>query len=343
MTEASAIHHLAPGKVAVRPAPLRALEHDCVLIRTLWSAVSGGTESMIYRGRFPPGGPQDSTIASLQGDFTYPFRYGYALVGEVIDVGAEVDTTWRGRQVFAFHPHQDLAVVPLRDVVAIPPYIAPRAALFFANMESALNFILDASPNTGERVMVLGLGVVGLLTTALLAEFPLSLLIGADPLASRRERALVHGAGRAIDPGNSGAWRALERELFGEGEPAGLDLAFELSGSMRALEHAIEMTGFSGRVIVGSWYGSAVEPLDLGSHFHRRRIELVSSQVSTVHPRLTGRWTKRRRQSLAWDAIARLQPERLITHSFSLHDCERAFDLVSSRSDDVLQVVFEYL
>ncbi|MDB5921135.1 MAG: alcohol dehydrogenase zinc-binding domain protein, partial [Betaproteobacteria bacterium] len=163
----------------------------------------------------------------------------------------------------------------------------------------------------------------------------------ADPIAGRRERSLELGAGRAVDPGDSAQWSALGKDLF-EREPTGLDLAVELSGNMQALDQAIELVGFTGRIIVGSWYGRSGQVLDLGTHFHRRRIELISSQVSTLHPRLSGRWTKARRIDLAWDAIARLTPQRLITHSFSFHDCQRAFDLASRPDDGVLQVVFEY-
>ncbi|MGZ8211760.1 MAG: zinc-dependent alcohol dehydrogenase [Burkholderiales bacterium] len=341
MTEALAIHHVAPEKVSIAATRLPPLASGHVLIRTRYSALSAGTESLIYRGHFPSGLAQDGTIASLQGAFDYPFRYGYALVGEVMEVGAGVDPALQGRHVFAFHPHQNLAVVPLCDVFPIPGHVEPRAALFLANMESAINFVMDANPVVGERAMVFGLGVVGLLTSALLSEFPLSVLIVADPVSGRRERALEWGAHRAVDPGDSALWTALQNDL-NQGEPPGLDLAIELSGNMRALNQAIELCGFSGRIVVGSWYGRSTEMLELGTHFHRRRIELMSSQVSTLHPRLSGRWTKARRIVVAWEAISRLQPQRLITHSLPFRDCQRAFELASRGEDGVLQVIFEY-
>jgi 2-desacetyl-2-hydroxyethyl bacteriochlorophyllide A dehydrogenase len=342
MRQALAIEHIAPRKVALRPWALPELAPHHVEVRALCSAISSGTESMIFRGRFPAEAAQDSTLASLQGTFTYPFRYGYALVGEVVGTGPDVEKSWLGRTVFAYHPHQDLAVIPLSDVVPLPPHVAPADALFLANAESAVNLVLDAGPRLGERVMVIGLGVVGLITTALLARYPLGLLIGSDPVAGRRERALALGAMRTIDPGHSGSWRALERELWSRGEPAGLDLALELSGNMRALEHAIEMTGFAGRVIVGSWYGTAVHALDLGTHFHRRRIALVSSQVSSIHPALTGRWTRERRLAQAWDAIAAIGPQQFITHRLGLNRCQEAFELAGNADSGALQVVFDY-
>jgi threonine dehydrogenase-like Zn-dependent dehydrogenase len=252
-----------------------------------------------------------------------------------------VDSTLRGGKVFAFHPHQNSAVVAARDVIPIPGHIAPEAALFLPNVESAINFVLDANPRVGERAMVFGLGVVGLLTAALLADFPLALLAAADPIAARRARALELGCGKVLDPSDMADWNALKRDLSGR-DPSGIDVAIELSGNTRALEQAIEVTGFGGRILVGSWYGADAKLSGLGAHFHRSRIEIGSSQVSTIDPKLSGRWTKARRIELAWEAIARLHPERLITHRFAFADCQRAFDIASRREDGALQVVFEY-
>ncbi len=199
MIHARSLHHVAPEEVTIAEIALPPLERDHVLVRTRYSGLSAGTESLIFRGHFPAGLVQDSTIASLKGTFEYPFSYGYALVGDVIEIGAGVDTALKGQSVFAFHPHQDHAVICVRDLIPVPAHIEPRAALFLPNMESAINFLMDASPTIGERVMVFGLGVVGLLTTALLAECPLSMLIAADPIAGRRERATEFGARHTID------------------------------------------------------------------------------------------------------------------------------------------------
>lgn len=340
--KARAIHHVAARKVAVAHASLSALGPEDVLIRTLYSAISPGTESLVFRGRFPPGMPLDAAIAGLRGSFSYPFAYGYALVGEVVDAGAQVDRAWLQRRVLAFHPHQDYAVAPLHEVIAIPAEVEPLAALFLPNMESAVSFVHDAEPRLGERAMVFGQGVVGLLTTALLGDFPLALLASADPIAHRRERSLALGAAWSIDPDDAARFAALRERLFGGSDDDGLDLAIELSGNTTALNQAIELAGFDARIIVASWYGTERATLDLGAHFHRRRIALVSSQVSRIAPRLSGRWSKRRRLEAAWSAIARIGPQRFVTHHFRFDDCQRAFELVTDRSDGVLQAVFEY-
>lgn len=340
--KARAIQHVAVRKVAVGHASLRALGPEDVLVRTLYSAISPGTESLVFRGLFPPGMSLDAGIDALRGVFSYPFAYGYALVGEVVDVGTQVDRAWLQRRVFAFHPHQDYAVVPLDELIAIPAEIEPLGALFLPNMESAVSFVLDAEPRLGERAMVFGQGVVGLLTNALLADFPLALLASADPIAHRRERSIAHGARLSIDPGDPAQFAALRERLFVGRDDDGLDFAIELSGNAQALNQAIELAGFDARIVVASWYGTERVALDLGSHFHRRRIALVSSQVSRIAPRLSGRWTRHRRVEAAWDGIARIEPQRFVTHHFRFDDCQRAFELVSERSGGVLQAVFEY-
>jgi threonine dehydrogenase-like Zn-dependent dehydrogenase len=341
MTRALAIHHTAREKVAVAATTLPPLAPDQVLIRTRYSGLSAGTESLIFGGQFPAGLKQDDTISSLSRTFEYPFPYGYSLVGEVIDAGARVDPSLHGKEVFAFHPHQDHAIVAARDVLPIPSGIDPRAALFLPSIESAINFVMDANPRIGERATVFGLGVLGLVTVALLAEFPLDLLVGADPIAGRRQRARELGCERTVDAGDSAEWSAFLRDICGA-EPPGIDVAIELSGNTRALEQAIEVSGFGGRIIVGSWYGPDAKLSGLDTHFHRSRIEITSSQVSTIDAKLSARWTKARRMGVAWNAIARLRPERLITHRFAFEDCQRAFDLASRRQDGVLQIVFEY-
>jgi threonine dehydrogenase-like Zn-dependent dehydrogenase len=122
----------------------------------------------------------------------------------------------------------------------------------------------------------------------------------------------------------------------------GADLVFELSGDMAALNQAIEAAAFDGRIVVGSWYGARAQALDLGGRFHRNRLRLVSSQVSTLAPALTGRWDKKRRIELAWRMLEKLQPQRLIGRSFSLAQCQEAFEAVSERSEEVMQVIFRY-
>lgn len=334
------LQHVAPRQLVLSETILPPLGERQVLLATEYSAISPGTESLIFQGRMPAGLALDATLTSLTGSFAYPFAYGYALVGTVIDHGGAVAPDWLGRRVFAFHPHQRHAVVALDDCLALPDDIAPRAALLLPNVESALNFVMDAAPLVGETALVFGQGVVGLLTTAILRAFPLRLLVGLDPMAERRARALQWGAHQAVDPERPEAWEELREALFRGGD--GADLCFELSGNMAALNQAIALSGFAGRVIIGSWYGNQRQALDLGGHFHRRRLQLISSQVSSLNPALSGRWSKARRLALAWDWVRRLRPERLISHEFDFADGQRAFEQVSAKTDGVLQAILGY-
>lgn len=339
--DAQAIFHTARQQVQLQTSHIAPLAADQVLIKTTYSAISPGTEGMIFSGHFPQDTVLDTHIASLSGNFCYPFRYGYALVGEIIDVGSQVAKKWQNRKVFAFHPHQNYAVVALQDCHLIPAHITLQQALFLPNMEAAVNFVMDAAPLLGEKTLVLGQGIVGLLTTALLAQFPLRQLLSADPALMRRNQSLQCGASFSVDPNNELDWQQLRASLFTE-QGDGLDLVFELSGNMAALNKAIELCGFSARVIIGSWYGNDKQPVDLGGNFHRRRIRLLSSQVSSIEPQLSGRWNKTRRIQLVWDKISEIRPERFITHRFSIQQAQQALELISGDKEYTLQVIFEY-
>ena len=342
--DALSVYHIAPYQVEARRFDLPSIKDDQVLIKTKYSAVSPGTESMIYRGQVSKSHEQDLSIQSLSGNFSYPFPYGYALVGSVIETGATVPSKWLGQQVFAFHPHQSYALASVSDCLLIPDGISPLSALFLANMESALNFVMDAHPNIGDTIMAFGQGIVGLLTTSVLKKLPLMQLITADPIPERRRRSIECGATRSIDPNDPVVLKKLRQSLFEHNslQAPGLDIVFELSGTTKALNQAIGLTGFAGKILIGSWYGIDAESLDLGGDFHRRRIQLISSQVSTINPMLSGRWNKARRIALAWEWIKKIKPEDFITHRFAIEQCQEAFDLISARSDNAMQVIFEY-
>lgn len=341
--KAAAVFHTAPEKSEIREINLASLKDNEVLIKTRYSAISPGTEAMIYRGKMPRGMTGDCTIASLGGVLEYPFSYGYSLVGTIVNCGKSVDPGWLNKRVFAFHPHQSRTIMRLEECLAIPDDVTSQDALFLPNMESALNFVMDGNPIFGSRVIVFGLGVVGLLTCKLLDKIPLTELIAVDPLDYRRQQRPKTNRSDVLDPFNESQWQNLIARLFSHNnDSGGFDVAFELSGNLKALNQAIEVTGFSGTIVLGSWYGNQSQSVNLGSHFHRRRINLVSSQVSTLQPRLTGRWTKSRRIDLAWKMIRDTRPASLITHRFSLSDCDRAFQITSERLENSLQVIFDY-
>ena len=222
----------------------------------------------------------------------------------------------------------------------VPSSVLPEEATFVPNMETAVNFLMDGQPLIGEQVVVFGQGVVGLLTTALLARLPLARLITLDRYPLRRQASLALGAHASLDPVEPQALTRLHAVLQ-EGQP-GADLTYELSGNPAALDQAIAATGFSGRVVIGSWYGQKRADINLGGRFHRSRIRLLSSQVSTLAPEWTGRWSKARQLQVAWLMLEQVRPARLITHRFPLTQADQAYALLDQHPEEALQVLLTY-
>jgi 2-desacetyl-2-hydroxyethyl bacteriochlorophyllide A dehydrogenase len=338
-----AVFFTALRQAEVREEILPALQAEQALVQTACSAISPGTEMLLYRGEFPSELPLDKTLSALSGVFAYPLKYGYAAVGEVVDLGTGVDPTWLGRRVFAFQPHADRFISAVNELIPIPQTLSFEEAVFLPNMETGVNLVLDGAPAIGEQVAVLGQGIVGLLTTALLAQFPLSSLVTADRYELRRNASSGLGAGITLDPGEEDFLEMAQRGLQADRQYAGADLAFELSGSPAALDQAIVLSGYNGRVVIGSWYGSKRAALDLGGRFHRSRIQLISSQVSTVAPELSGRWDKGRRFDLAWEMLEKIRPSRLITQRFPVTQANQAYQMIDQSPGETIQVVFQYL
>jgi 2-desacetyl-2-hydroxyethyl bacteriochlorophyllide A dehydrogenase len=337
VTSARRLFFIAPGKVEIRATELPAPQADEVLVETLCSAISPGTEMLVYRGQFPKGLAIDEVFPGMDSAFHYPLAYGYACVGRVLEIGKSVNRKWEGRLVFAFQPHTSHFVTRPDAIFPIPASLLPETACFLPNMETAVNLVQDAAPILGERVLVLGQGIIGLLTAALLAQFPLAALVTADFLPCRRAASQALGITTCLDAGDPNLDAAIRAILS-----SGADLTFEVSGSPRALDTAIQNTAFSGRIVIGSWYGEKKAALDLGGSFHRSRIRLISSQVSTISPELSGRWDKSRRFDVAWKALAQIRPEKWITQRFPLEKAAEAYRLLDQNPHETIQVLLEY-
>ncbi|MHB9155063.1 MAG: zinc-dependent alcohol dehydrogenase [Endomicrobiales bacterium] len=332
-----------------RPGEVRIEDEECegpgpgqVRVRTRVSAISAGTEMLFYRGQVPPGMRADETIEGLKAPAAYPLKYGYACAGEVETLGLGVPAQWQGKRVLALHPHESRFSMQPEDLVPVPDTVSLEDAVFLPLMETAVNFVLDGNPSIGEQVVVFGQGLTGLLTTALLARFPLEKLVTLDPADLRRERSREIGAHESLDPGAPGVSETLRGLLAGCRPGGGADLTYELSGNPAALDQALSATGFNGRVIIGSWYGRKQAPLDLGGDFHRSRIRMKSSQVSTIDPEQAGRWTRARRFHTALAMIKAIRPSALVTHRFRLRDAEAAYHLLDNHAEEALQVLLAY-
>jgi 2-desacetyl-2-hydroxyethyl bacteriochlorophyllide A dehydrogenase len=330
------LYFTGPREVAVESTTFAA-DADEVVVETRVSAINAGTELLIYRGEAPPNLAADETIDALEGDLSFPLRYGYAAVGEVVSAGPAVPNPdrWEGRTVFAFNPHESRFAAGPDDLVPVPEDVTPAAAAILPSVETATSLVLDGRPRVGERVAVFGAGVIGLCTVGVLSSFPLDHLVAVDPLADRREHALAMGADAAVAPEE--AARAV-----GRGAEDGADLVYELSGQPEALDDALSVTGYDSRVLVGSWYGTKRANLDLGTDFHRDRVTVESSQVSTLAPESRGRWSKARRMETALDRLRALDVASLVTHRVPFSEAAAAYRRLDERADSTLQVLLTY-
>lgn len=309
-----------------------------VAVSTRVSGVSPGSELLVYRGEAPDELSVDESIDALDGSFSYPLAYGYAAVGDVVAVGDGVAEERLGDTVFAFNPHESRFVVDADATVPVPEGLPPAVAAMLPTAETATNFVLDGEPTVGERAVVFGCGIVGLATTALLSSFPLERLVAVDPVERRRERARSLGADRAVEPD---AVAETLPPVEGD-DPGGADLVYELSGRPETLNDAVAVAGFDARVVVGSWYGTKRAPLDLGSRFHRERIDLRPSQVSTLAPARRGRWTADRRLDAAVDHLRRMDAASLVTDRLPLSKAPTAYERLDAEPESTLQVILEH-
>ena len=268
-----------PGRAEIRREPLRAPAADEVLVRTLHSAVSRGTEALVFRGEVPASEATRMRAPFQAGDFPGPVKYGYCSVG-VVEAGP---APWPGRTVFCLHPHQSRYVVPTAAVHEVPAAVPAARAVLAANMETAVNALWDATPRIGDRVTVVGAGVVGLLAARLVARVPGTAVEVVDVRPERRALAEAFGA-RFATPN--------------EASPDA-DLVLHASGSAAGLQTALRVAGFEATVLEMSWYGRREVSLPLGEAFHSRRLTLKSTQVGHVAAAQRSRWNHRRRMALA--------------------------------------------
>jgi 2-desacetyl-2-hydroxyethyl bacteriochlorophyllide A dehydrogenase len=318
---------VAPRRV--EPAPVDVSEPGPreLLVRTLYSGISSGTELLCYRGLLDPDLPLDERIGSLGGTFRYPFPYGYSCVGQVEHSTGSLAP---GTLVFAFHPHQDRFVISEDDIVVLPAGSDPRSATLFPLVETALQVSLDAGPVAHETVIVLGLGAVGIITALLLQRAGADVL-AADPLPERRDLA------RSL-----GIPAATPEELPSQLPPDGVPLLVELSGAPAALDGALPLLAHEGTALVGSWYGEQDVALRLGGAFHRRRLTIRSSQVSTIPTALTGRWDTDRRRRVAASLLRELPLPALATTEMAFDDAALAYAALDRRDPGVVHVALRY-
>jgi 2-desacetyl-2-hydroxyethyl bacteriochlorophyllide A dehydrogenase len=299
---AQALFYTAPGVAELRQVALAPLAPGEVEVRTLWSAISRGTERLVSAGAVPPGEYTAMRAPHQEGDFPFPVKYGYAAVG----VAVAGPDTLVGRHVFSLYPHQSRFRVPADAVIPLPDDVPAARAVLGANAETALNAIWDAGVRPGERVLVLGAGLLGCLIAALLSRIHDRVDI-TDKLAEP-------AASVADFPVNIVSIEALADDY---------DVVFHTTGSAAGLQTAIGVLAFEGRVIELSWFGDRPVELMLGGAVHSRRLSIRASQVGHVAPMRRATTTRRDRLAAALGLLADPRLDRLITGEVGFADLPR--------------------
>ena len=251
-----------PGVGEIRPAPVPPPGPGEVLVRTLFSGISRGTETLVLAGRVPPSQYDAMRAPFQEGDFPGPVKYGYLNVG-VVEEGPEELV---GRTVFCLYPHQTAYVVPAAAVTVVSDGVPPDRAVLAGTVETAVNALWDAKPLVGDRVTVVGAGMVGCCVTALLTRFPGVSVEMVDVEPRRRTVAAAFGAGFALPDDAAG----------------GRDLVVHASATAAGLQRSLDLLAPEGRVVELSWYGDTEVTLALGGTFHSGRLTVRASQVGTV-------------------------------------------------------------
>ena len=283
----------APGRGAIVGARLPPRRDHEVSVRTLYSGISRGTEALVFRGEVPSSQYQAMRAPFQEGEFPGPVKYGYSSVGTVVEGPDDLE----GQVVFCLHPHQDRYTVPRSAVTRVPAGVPPGRAVLAANMETAVNVLWDARPVVGDRIVVVGGGVVGLLCAWLCRAMPGAALTLVDP-----------------NPARAPVAAALEIPFrTAAPERVDADLVIHASGHPDGLVTALAAAGVEGVIVEASWYGDRSVPLPLGEAFHARRLTVRSSQVGRLAAARTPRWDHARRLALAMTLLGDARLDALIT------------------------------
>jgi threonine dehydrogenase-like Zn-dependent dehydrogenase len=311
---AKTLWYAAAGRAEIREEPLGMPAAGAVRVRALHSAISRGTERLVFSGGVPESEYQRMRAPFMAGAFPFPVKYGYATVGR----------TEQGQTVFALHPHQTVFDVPADAVAAVPDGVPPRRAVLAANMETALNAVWDAAPGPADRIAIVGAGVVGALVAYLCGRLPGAQVTLIDIDTSRAECARALGVSFAVP-------------VTAQGD---CDLVVHASGSAAGLKTALGLAGEEATVLEMSWYGTNEVAAPLGGAFHSRRLKLISSQVGKVAPSHRARWTYARRLAAALDLLKDPKLDALLAPSIKFADLpSRLPDILSPQGGMLCQVV----
>lgn len=305
-----------------------------VTVRAIASLVSAGTEMLVYRGELPA--EDDLGLETCVGNFGFPVKYAYQVVGEVVEAAA--DARFKpGQMLFVRHPHQDLFTVRSDSwlVSAVPDGLSPERAVFVNLLEVALNCHLDVPVRFGDVVVIYGQGVVGSLVAQLARRLAGRVAV-VDPIAGRRAAALAWGADAALAPQDAAA------AISDMTEGRGADICIEATGAPSALQASIMAAGQEGTVVVLSFFGVRKVSLVLSPEFHYRRLRVVSSQVSSLGSGLQPRWSRERRNAAAFDLLRSDWLVTPVSHELPFSRAPEAYAILDTSPQDAMGIVLKY-
>lgn len=319
---ARALWYTRKGVAELRTSRLQPPAPGEACVRALFSGISRGTERLVFEGSIGQSEWERMRCPMQEGAFPFPVKYGYCATGVIEDGPTELV----GRQVFCLHPHQDFFTVPVSALTPIPDDVPVRRATLAANMETALNALWDSGAGPGDRIVVVGAGIVGLLVASLAARLPAATVTAVDPDQSRRPLVARLGATFAKP----------------EAAPTDADVVFHCSATSAGLNTAINCAGVEATIVEMSWYGSNPVQVDLGGAFHSRRLKLISSQVGMVSPERRPRWDYRRRLAATLRLLAEPALDALVTEEIAFDEAPKRLPQIFAPGAHGLAPVIRY-
>ncbi len=280
--EAKSLWHIDPTQSEIRKEILPEIKEGELRIKTIYSLVSQGTETLVALGKVPTILWKDMTVPYMKGSFSFPVAYGYSVVGRV-EEGAE---EWLGKVIHCMHPHQDYFIINKNDVHFLPDSVSPLKATLASNLETAVNAVWDAQVQIGDRILLFGFGLIGALTALVLKEIPGVKIQVVEINEQRKAKAISLGFDCENIP---------DKNKY--------DICFNTTGNEKALQQAIESAGKEGKIVEMSWYGNKAVSLNLGHSFHSHRKQIICSQVSKIPSVKSARWDYKRRKDLVFDIL----------------------------------------
>jgi len=318
MRKAKALWHISDQSTELREA--KSTESGRCYVKALYSLISTGTERLVARGQVPYALYASMRVPYMEGEFSFPVKYGYSLVGEVQEGPEEI----LGKKVHLLHPHQDYCQVETHELTVLPDEVPAIRATLASNVETALNAVWDSGVSVGDRVLVVGFGVIGSLTARLLKSIAGVEVWVYDLDLKRAELARDMG------------FHPVERMRYD------FDLAFHCSSSSQGLQSCIDHVGFEGKVIELSWYGEQAVSVQLGGSFHQQRKQIISSQVSSIPPSHRARWDFARRKALVMELLKDPHYEQHLGETIPFEQAPALFNDLRKGSLSALSWVIDY-